>query len=230
MTRKTVLPILGFAVAFAATSFAAEINYKNGGWVWDAASWEGGVKPGPDDTAVFPELPIFKSRILDNRLQSIGMQADEEIDLLHFENLYGCVVQGGFKLTLSGIKADSVYPGPDHVISVASNKVAMTSGVVVKGTSATFEVGENQRLEVATGVQPVDESLVLAKTGVGTLVLSSGNEVKAAEIHIEEGVVERTGGELSCVQNTPSRRRWSGEDRRTRVRSLDAWIQGTRVR
>lgn len=193
MTRKALLPLLGFAVAFATASFAAEINYKNGAWTWEDGSWEGGVKPGPADTAVIPELPIFKSRILDNRLQSISLTADEEIDLLRFENLYGCVVQGGYKLTLAGIKADSVYPGPDDVISVASNKVAMTSGVVVKGTSAAFEVGENQRLEVATGVQPVEESLILAKTGSGTLVLSSSGEVKAGEIHIEEGVVERTG-------------------------------------
>ena len=172
MTRKALLPLLGFAVAFATASFAAEINYKNNAWAWEDGSWEGGVKPGPADTAVIPELPIFKSRILDNRLQSISLTADEEIDLLRFENLYGCVVQGGYKLTLAGIKADSVYSGPDDVISVASNKVAMTSGVMVKGTSAAFEVGENQRLEVATGVQPFDESLILAKTGSGTLVLS----------------------------------------------------------
>lgn len=30
MTRKALLPLLGFAVAFATASFAAEINYKNG--------------------------------------------------------------------------------------------------------------------------------------------------------------------------------------------------------
>lgn len=60
MTRKALLPLLGFAVAFATVSFAAEINYKNGAWTWEDGSWEGGVKPGPADTAVIPELPILR--------------------------------------------------------------------------------------------------------------------------------------------------------------------------
>ena len=114
MTRKALLPLLGFAVAFATASFAAEINYKDGAWTWEDKSWEGGVKPGPDDTAVIPELPIFKSRILDNRLQSISLMADEEIDLLRFENLYGCVVQGGYKLTLAPCLWPGVWLMPDR--------------------------------------------------------------------------------------------------------------------
>lgn len=67
--------------ALTGSASAAEIAYKNGAWQWDDASWEGGARPGPSDTAVIPELPTLKTRYDSGRMQSNGLMQDEDLAL-----------------------------------------------------------------------------------------------------------------------------------------------------
>lgn len=194
MTRKTVLPILGFAVAFAATSFAAEINYKNGAYTWEDGSWEGGVKPGPDDTAVIPELPILKTRYDSGKMQSNGLQADEEIDILHFKDLYGLNVNGANrKLTLNGVVCDDMFPTAEDTAQVATNKIAMNT-LAFKGSANEVYVGRAHVLDVNVPVFDRAEGSVLLKTGEGELIHSGQNWGSAtAQVWVQEGLYLRTG-------------------------------------
>ena len=91
--RRLLSSLLAVALLADAAS-GAEIAYKNGSWQWNDASWEGGARPGPSDTALIPELPIHKARFDSGRMQSNGLMQNEEIQTLRFADLYGISVQG----------------------------------------------------------------------------------------------------------------------------------------
>ncbi|MBR2941238.1 MAG: hypothetical protein IKC14_08030 [Kiritimatiellae bacterium] len=194
MTRKALLPLLGFAVAFATASFAAEINYKNGAWTWEDGSWEGGVKPGPADTAVIPELPILKTRYDGGKMQSNGLGQDEEIQTLRFSDLYGIKVQGAnFKLTLNSIVCDDMSPTPEDTAQIATNVVATTT-LALKGEEAEFRVGANHVLRIdSTTLDKSDEGVSLVKTGPGTVLHTGQTWNPTNTFWVKEGVYIRSG-------------------------------------
>ena len=114
---------------------AAEIAYKNGAWQWDDGSWEGGARPGPNDTALIPELPTLKTRYDAGTMQSNGLMQNEEIQTLRFSDLYGIKVQGTYTLTLNSIVCDDMSQSSDDTAQIVTNLVA-TSYLELNGSEA----------------------------------------------------------------------------------------------
>ncbi|MGN0876426.1 MAG: hypothetical protein ACI4TC_04065 [Kiritimatiellia bacterium] len=191
--KKSMVMVLG-AVALAGAAQAAEINYKNGAWQWNADAWEGGEKPGPSDTAVIPELPVLKTRFDAGKMQSNGLQADEEIFALHFKDLYGINVNGGSRtLTLQNIICDDVYPTAEDTAQIATNRLSMTT-LTFKGAENKIAVGNNHVLLLDMPTINRAEGSVLVKTGPGTVIhggQSWGGTV--APVWVKEGLYVRPG-------------------------------------
>ena len=178
---------------YSGIASGAEIAYKNNAYQWTDASWEGGVKPGPHDTALIPELPILKGRYDSGRMQSNSLQQDEEIETLRFADLYGISVQGTFKLTLNDIVCDDIFPTPEDTAQIATNKVA-TQTLALKGAEAEFSVGTNHVLVMnATTLEKADEGVAVVKTGPGTVLHSGQTWNPTNTFWVKEGTYIRTG-------------------------------------
>ena len=192
--RPLLLPVLAMAAAlFAGAASGDVIAYKNNAYEWTDSSWEGNVKPGPNDTALIPELAILKARYDAGRMQSNGLKQDEEIQTLRFADLYGLVVQGTFKLTLNNIVCDDIFPAPEDTAQIATNKVS-TQTLALKGAEAEFSVGTNHVLVVnATTLEKADESVTLVKTGPGTVLHSGQTWNPTNTFWVKEGTYIRTG-------------------------------------
>ena len=183
------------AVAFlsAGVAFGAEISYKNNAYQWTDSSWEGGVKPGPTDTALIPELPILKARYDAGRMQSNGLQQDEEIQTLRFSDLYGMSVQGTYRLTLNSIVCDDIFPSAEDTAQIATNVIS-TQTLALKGAEAEFSVGTNHVLKMnATTLEKADESVSLVKTGPGTVLHSGQTWNPTNAFWVKEGTYIRSG-------------------------------------
>ena len=190
--KRSMVVALG-ALALAGSVSAAEIAYKNGAWQWDDASWEGGARPGPSDTAVIPELPTLKTRYDSGRMQSNGLVQDEEIQTLRFEDLYGISVQGGYRLTLNSVVCDDIHPTSEDTAQVATNRMAMTT-LALKGSEAEFRVGANHvlRMDVTT-LEKSDEGVKLVKTGPGTVLHAGQTWNPTNTFWVKEGTYIRSG-------------------------------------
>lgn len=185
--------MLIFGLVSTDAAMAAEIAYKNGAWEWEGNSWEGGVNPGVEDTAVIPELPIFKARYDDGRMQSNVLLKDEEIHSIRFENLYGLSIQGTYKLTLQDIICENIYPAVEDTAQVATNRMAMTT-LALKGETSVFDIGENHVLNLAASTLSASEGTSIEKTGVGMLLWSgSACEAENCSLWVKEGILIRTG-------------------------------------
>lgn len=191
--KKSMVMVLG-AVALAGAAQAAEINYKNNAYEWTDGSWEGGVKPGSDDTAVIPELAILKSRFDAGKMQSNGLKVDEEIFALHFKDLYGINVNGGNRtLTLQNIICDDMFPTAEDTAQIATNRLSMAT-LTFKGAENEIAVGNNHVLLLDMTTINRAEGSVLVKTGPGTVIhggQSWGGTV--APVWVKEGLYLRTG-------------------------------------
>ena len=188
------LPAIASAVFLSTeVAFGAEIAYKNNAYQWNDGSWEGGVKPGPNDTALIPELPILKARYDAGRMQSNGLLQDEEIQTLRFSDLYGMSVQGTYRLTLNSIVCDDIFPSPEDTAQIATNKVA-TQTLALKGSEAEFQVGANHVLVMnATTLEKADEGVSLVKTGPGTVLHSGQTWNPTNSFWVKEGTYIRSG-------------------------------------
>lgn len=172
---------------------AAEIAYKNGAWQWDDGSWEGGARPGPNDTALIPELPILKTRYDSGRMQSNGLLEDEEIQTLRFSDLYGINVNGTHKLTLNSIVCDDMSPSSEDTAQIATNVVS-TSTLALKGDEAEFRVGENHVLRIdAATLEKSDDGVRLVKTGPGTVLHAGQTWNPTNTFWVKEGTYIRSG-------------------------------------
>ena len=179
--------------ALTGSASAAEIAYKNGAWQWDDASWEGGARPGPFDTAVIPELPTLKTRYDSGRMQSNGLTQDEEIQTLRFSDLYGIKVQGTHTLTLNSIVCDDMSPSSEDTAQIATNIVA-TSYLALKGSEAEFRVGANHVLRFdANTLQKADEGVKVVKTGPGTVLHAGQIWNPTNTFWVKEGTYIRSG-------------------------------------
>lgn len=172
---------------------AAEIAYKNGAWQWDDGSWEGGARPGPNDTALIPELPTLKTRYDAGTMQSNGLMQNEEIQTLRFSDLYGIKVQGTHTLTLNSIVCDDMSPSSEDTAQIATNIVA-TSYLALKGSEAEFRVGANHVLRLdANTLQKADEGVKLVKTGPGTVLHTGPTWNPTNTFWVKEGTYIRSG-------------------------------------
>lgn len=171
IVMNSIVALTGVALAGAAC--AAEVYYKNNAYTWEDGSWEGGVKPGPEDTAVIPELPILKTRYDSGKMQSNGLMADEEIGTLRFSDLYGISVQGVNRtLTLGGIVCDDMSPTPEDTAQVATNFVKYCA-VNFKAETNEIYVGTNHVFAFEPNEVTRRAGSVLLKTGPGTLCHNS---------------------------------------------------------
>lgn len=185
------------AVALATFAQGAEVTWTGGsggfGYQWAAGGWETGELPGVEDTAVFVDIPRFRSQVENGTAQSIGLLKNEEVDEIIFQNLYGVSVQGGFTMTLNSVTAESVYPTGDDIIAEATNKMAMTA-LALKGETSVFDIGDNHVLNLAVYTLSASAGTSIEKTGVGTW-LWSGSDCDAANssLWVKEGSLIRTG-------------------------------------
>ena len=192
--RAALLPtIAAMASLSTGVAFGAEIAYKNGAWEWDDSSWEGGARPGPTDTALIPELPTLKTRYDAGTMQSNGLLQDEEIQTLHFADLYGIKVQGTHTLTLNSIVCDDMFPTPEDTAQIATNIVAM-SYLALKGAEAEFRIGTNHLLRLdANTLQKADEGVKIVKTGPGTVLHAGPTWNPTNTFWVKEGTYVRSG-------------------------------------
>ena len=192
-TRAAILSAFAASTLFSGIASGAEIAYKNNSYEWTDSSWEGNVKPGPNDTALIPELAILKARYDSGRMQSNSLKQDEEIETLRFADLYGISVQGTFKLTLNNIVCDNIFPTPEDTAQIATNKVS-TQTLALKGAEAEFNVGTNHVLVMnATTLEKANEGVTLVKTGPGTVLHSGQTWNPTNTFWVKEGVYIRTG-------------------------------------
>jgi len=190
---RTSAAVAATAMLFAGSVSGADIAYKNNAYQWDDASWEGGVKPGANDTALIPELSILKSRYDAGKMQSNGLLQDEEIQTLRFSDLYGIKVQGTYKLTLNSIVCDDMSPSAEDTAQVATNVVS-TQTLALKGAEAEFRVGANHVLQMnATTLEKSDEGVALVKTGSGTVIHSGQTWNPTNFFWVKEGTYIRSG-------------------------------------
>lgn len=195
MNRLLLGGALGL-ILMASTDCArgAEVAYKNGAWQWIDSAWEGGVKPGPSDTAVIPELPVLKSRYEAGTMQSNGLVQDEEIQAIHFMDLYGITINGGGRtLTLNGVVCDDMTPSVEDTAQVATNRLSMTT-LAFKGSTNELYVGNQHVLDINAPFVNRAEGSILLKKGAGTLV-HSGQSWGAitAPVWVQEGEYVRSG-------------------------------------
>ena len=192
--RFLLSSLLAMALALlSGVASGAEIAYKNGAWQWDDASWEGGARPGPADTALIPELPTLKARFDSGRTQSNGLMQNEEIQTLRFADLYGISVQGGYRLTLNGIVCDDMFPTPEDTAKIATNRVAMTT-LALKGAEAEIRVGTNHVLRLdANTLEKADEGVTIVKTGPGTVLHAGQTWNPTNTFWVKEGTYVRSG-------------------------------------
>lgn len=193
---KHVSSIAAVSLACLFVCNGAEFYYKNNAYTWEDNSWEGGVKPGTDDTAVIPGLAILKTRYDSGRMQSNSLTANsvEEVGELHFRDLYGINVNGtNAKLLLGRIVCADMSPDPSETAQVATNKVSMHT---IKFKNATNEiyVGTNHVFHIGAIYTDRPEGSVIEKTGIGTLI-HNGNSWEAASgtLWIKEGEYIRSG-------------------------------------
>ena len=190
--KRSMVVALG-ALVLAGSVSAAEIAYKNGAWQWDDGSWEGGARPGPNDTALIPELPTLKTRYDAGTMQSNGLMQNEEIQTLRFSDLYGIKVQGTYTLTLNSIVCDDMSPSSEDTAQIATNIVA-TSYLALKGSEAEFRVGANHVLRLdANTLQKADEGVKLVKTGPGTVLHTGPTWNPTNTFWVKEGTYIRSG-------------------------------------
>ena len=190
--KRSMVVALG-ALVLAGSVSAAEIAYKNGAWQWDDGSWEGGARPGPNDTALIPELPTLKTRYDAGTMQSNGLMQNEEIQTLRFSDLYGIKVQGTYTLTLNSIVCDDMFPSSEDTAQIATNIVA-TSYLALKGSEAEFRVGANHVLRLdANTLQKADEGVKLVKTGPGTVLHTGPTWNPTNTFWVKEGAYIRSG-------------------------------------
>ena len=190
--KRSMVVALG-ALVLAGSVSAAEIAYKNGAWQWDDGSWEGGARPGPNDTALIPELPILKTRYDAGTMQSNGLKQNEEIQTLRFSDLYGIKVNGTYTLTLNSIVCDDMSPSSEDTAQIATNIVA-TSYLALKGSEAEFRVGANHVLRLdANTLQKADEGVKLVKTGPGTVLHTGKTWNPTNTFWVKEGTYIRSG-------------------------------------
>ena len=190
--KRSMVVALG-ALVLAGSVSAAEIAYKNGAWQWNDGSWEGGARPGPNDTALIPELPTLKTRYDAGTMQSNGLMQDEEIQTLRFSDLYGIKVQGTHTLTLNSIVCDDMSPSSEDTAQIATNIVA-TSYLALKGSEAEFRVGANHVLRLdANTLQKADEGVKLVKIGPGTVLHTGPTWNPTNTFWVKEGTYIRSG-------------------------------------
>ena len=190
--KRSMVVALG-ALVLAGSVSAAEIAYKNGAWQWDDGAWEGGARPGPNDTALIPELPTLKTRYDAGTMQSNGLMQNEEIQTLRFSDLYGIKVQGTYTLTLNSIVCDDMSPSSEDTAQIATNIVA-TSYLALKGSEAEFRVGANHVLRLdANTLQKADEGVKLVKTGPGTVLHTGPTWNPTNTFWVKEGTYIRSG-------------------------------------
>ncbi len=192
--RFLLSSLLVLAVALLAGADSGdEIAYKNFAWQWDDGSWVGDKRPGAEDTALIPELPILKQRYDAGTMQSNGLLQNEEIQTLHFADLYGIKVQGAYTLTLNGIVCDDMFPTSEDTAQVATNVIA-TTVLALKGDEAEFYVGSNHVLRLdANTLQKADEGVRLVKTGAGTVLHAGQAWNPTNTFWVKEGTYVRSG-------------------------------------
>ena len=197
MNAKSMIVAVGTS-ALATFAQGAEVTWTGGSggiaYQWVAGGWETGELPGVEDTAVFVDIPRFRSQVENGTAQSITLIDNENQQLsgIAFRNLYGIVIQGKADFTLGSIVADDIHPTTEDIIAVATNKIALTGNsriITLTGESSTIHVGENHVLEIGTMIS--NAGAAIEKTGPG-LWLSSGYSITADTLWIKEGHVLRT--------------------------------------
>ena len=198
--KRSMVVALG-ALALAGGAGADTVTWTGGanglGGSWTESCWDAGGLPGTQDTAVFEDIDRFKTLVMQGRNQTIALENDVEILGITFKNLYGVNVMGAQKtLTLNAILAQSVTPTVEDLISVATNKLSVST-LTLKGATATIEVGENHVLDIASNTLSVNEGTSIEKTGSGLLVLSGAFFEPAnplgTSLWVKEGRLSRTG-------------------------------------
>lgn len=191
--KNTTFMLIG-TIALAVTTPAAEIAYKNNAYQWSDGSWEGGVKPGPNDIAVIPELPILKTRFDSGKMQSNGLLQDEEVLAVHYRDLYGMNINGGGKmLTLQDVVCNDLYPTEEDTAQVATNRMAMGT-LTFKGDVNEIYVGSNHVFDINVPKVNRAEGSIFVKTGAGTLLHSGQNWGETvASVWVKDGLYLRTG-------------------------------------
>ena len=178
---SVLLPIVAIADIVTWTGGNGGFGYQ-----WLATCWDTGTLPETGDTVRFVDIPAFQNRIENGTTQSIGLQDDVTIAGFHYENQYGCVVNGQKNLAISFVTADSKS-------SPVTNSIG-TAAVVLNATQTTFNLGTNQYYIItANNLNEATAATALVKEGAGTLVLAGAFVNYTGDTIVREGTLYRSG-------------------------------------